>query len=133
MKKDIDFDNAWKQLITKHFKDFVDFFYPKVSQDINWDKGFTFLDKELEKLFPKNKFTKRYADKLAEVCLNNGVKKWVLVHLEIQNSKDNSIAKRMFTYYYKILDKYDKDIISLLLLTDTNKSWKPSIYKIETS
>jgi hypothetical protein len=37
----------------------------------------------------------------------------------------------MFTYRYRILDKYDKPITSLAILTDKYKSYKPNVYRYE--
>jgi hypothetical protein len=37
----------------------------------------------------------------------------------------------MFTYRYRILDKYDKPITSFAILTDKFKSFKPNVYKYE--
>ena len=124
----INYDGAWKRLVTKQFRCFVEFFFAGVSKLIDWEKGFEFLDAELEKLFPHSNEGKKYADKLVKLTLNDGNEQWVLVHLEIQNYKDETISERMFTYYYKILDLYKKNIISLLLLTDQNRIWRPEPY-----
>ncbi len=124
----INYDGAWKQLITKQFKYFLEFFYDFVAQQVDWSKGFEFLDKELEKLFPEANESKKYADKLVKLFLKDGSEQWILVHLEIQNYKDETISERMFTYYYKILDLYKRDIVSLLLLTDIDNNWRPSFY-----
>ena len=37
----------------------------------------------------------------------------------------------MFTYYYRILDKYKKPITALAILTDNNKQFHPTFYKYE--
>jgi hypothetical protein len=51
---------------------------------------------------------RRLADKLAQVWLRDGADAWVLVHVEVQGQEERAFAKRMFTYYYRILDRYDR-------------------------
>jgi hypothetical protein len=67
-------------------------------------------------------------DKLVKVFTKKGKEEWILIHIEVQGSKDKNFAKRMFTYHYRILDKYDKPITSLAILTDKHKSYKPNVY-----
>ncbi len=35
----------------------------------------------------------------------------------------------MFTYYYRIKDKYKHTIVSLAVLADENKNWRPNSYE----
>jgi predicted Rdx family selenoprotein len=70
-------------------------------------------------------------DKLIKVYRKSGKDEWVLVHIEVQGSTDKAFEKRMFKYYYRILDKYDRDITSLAILTDKSKSFHPRMYKKE--
>jgi hypothetical protein len=37
----------------------------------------------------------------------------------------------MFQYYYRILDKYNRDVTSLAILTDKSKSFNPRMYERE--
>ena len=73
-------------------------------------------------------FSPKYVDKLVKVFTKKGKEEWILIHIEVQGSRDKHFAKRMFTYHYRILDKYDKPITSLAILTDSNKSFKPHVY-----
>ena len=36
---------------------------------------------------------------------------------------------RLFQYYYRLFDRYKKPIIILAILTDDNKSWRPTSYQ----
>ena len=54
-----------------------------------------------------------------------------MVHIEVQGSTDKQFERRMLTYYYRILDKYDRDIASLAILTDKSKTFRPSKYERE--
>ena len=91
------------------------------------------MDKELELLFPNNQdeFNPKYVDKLLKVYAKSGKEEWILVHIEVQGSTDKQFERRMLTYYYRILDKYDRDIASLAILTDKSKTFRPSKYMRE--
>ena len=43
-------DNLWKEVLDFYFKEFMAFFFPTIYQDIDWNKKYEFLDKELEKI-----------------------------------------------------------------------------------
>ena len=130
MKRD---DALWKGLIEDLADDFLKFFFPNAEEVFDLNRKISFLDKELEQLFPntQDEFNPKYVDKLLKVYSKQGKEEWVLVHVEVQGSYDKTFAKRMFTYYYRILDKYDKEITALAILTDKNQSFHPMVYKKE--
>lgn len=45
-----EFDSPWKEIITQYFEQFVAFFFPETSREIDCDKGYTSLDKELRQI-----------------------------------------------------------------------------------
>lgn len=51
---DITTDQVWKSAIENYFKEFMQFFAPEISQDIDFSKGYVNLDKELAKIAPKS-------------------------------------------------------------------------------
>ncbi len=130
MKRD---DALWKALIEDLADDFLKFFYPNIENILDLNRKITFLDKELEQLFPNTQddFNPKYVDKLLKVYTKIGKEEWILVHIEVQGSTDKQFEKRMLTYYYRILDKYDKDIASLAILTDRSKTFRPNRYERE--
>ncbi|MFH0924672.1 MAG: hypothetical protein V1872_03420 [bacterium] len=111
------------------FQDFVMFFMPDLYTDVDFNKGYEFLDKELAILFPESEEGQRYVDKLTKVFLKDGTDKWILVHIEIQGYRDTEFAKRMFIYFYRVFDKYQKDLIALALFTDNYKNFNPKKYE----
>ena len=46
----------------------------------------------------------------------------------VQGAPETDFAERMFIYYYRIRDRYQKPVISLAVLTDTQPSFRPSHY-----
>ncbi len=96
------------------------------------DRGFEYLDKELDQLFPPeaNNYSPRYIDKLVKVFTRiPGGEEWILVHVEVQGCTDQDFAKCMFQYYYRILDQYDKPITAFAIFADSNKSFHPTQYE----
>lgn len=78
------------------------------------ERGFEFLDKELSELHPQPDEEKdsRFADKLVKVFHCDGVEEWVLLHVEVQDDTYDraGFAERMYTYFYRIRDRYHKPV-----------------------
>ena len=67
MKRD---DTLWKGILEDLFDDFLRFFYPNADEIFDMSRGFEFLDKELEDIFPQtDEENIRYVDKLVKVWL----------------------------------------------------------------
>ena len=60
----LDADSPWKDILEVYFPQFIKFFAPYAYQEIDWDKGYEFQDKEFQKIFPKSTTGRRYVDKL---------------------------------------------------------------------
>ena len=109
------------------------FFFPNAQELFDFSQPFQFLDKELEQLFPSNPddFSPKYADKLVKVFTKEGQERWILIHIEVQGNTDKNFSHRMFQYFYRIYDRYQRPITAFAILTDKNKSFKPN--KFETA
>lgn len=123
-----DQDSAWKDIIEELFEDFIAFFFPRIHSGIDFSKGHTFLDKELQKILKQNETGKRYADKLVKVYLTSGEEKWLLIHVEVQGYREAGLAERIYIYNYRIFDRYRKEVISAVILTDTDQGYRPKRY-----
>lgn len=126
------FDSLWKSLIEDLFPEFLRFFYPAADKTFDLKAKFEFLDKELEKLHPdKAKGPNlRFVDKLVKVRLKTGGEQWILVHIEIQGYADKHFPQRMFTYFYRILDRYRHPITAIAIFTGTTGK-TPDCYALE--
>ena len=78
------YDSPWKQALELFFPDFMTFFFPAAHGDIDWRRGYQFLDKELQQVARDAELGRRYADTLAHVWRQGGEETWVLVHVEVQ-------------------------------------------------
>lgn len=115
----IDYDTQWKLIITSLFPDFVKFFLPKAYKLIDFSQPIEFLEQELHKIIAdKYKTGKVINDKLVKVKLKSGEEKWILIHIEVQSSYDSDFTERMFTYFYRIYDRYDQKITAIAIYTN---------------
>jgi hypothetical protein len=126
-----DYDSPWKEIIELYFPSFLEFFFPLAYAEIDWNRPYQFLDKELHQLEPDAEIGKRLVDKVAKVWLLNGEEAWVLVHLEVQGQYDSKFTERMYTYNYRLFDRHKKRVISLAVLADEDPNWRPSSYNYQ--
>ncbi|WP_016953718.1 Rpn family recombination-promoting nuclease/putative transposase [Anabaena sp. PCC 7108] len=123
------YDETWKEAIGDYFDSFLAFFYPEIYQQIDWTKPPISLDKELEQITASADSKTRHADKLFQVWLLDNQEVWILIHVEVQSQYDKEFSQRMFIYNYRAFDLYQKTVISLAILGDETKSWRPSSYQ----
>ncbi len=126
-----EYDSPWKEAIENYFQEFLEFFFPLAAQGINWQRGYNFLDKELQQIAPDAEIGRRYVDKLVQVWQNDGSEKWVLIHIEVQSYEESNFAERMFIYHYRLFDRYNRSIASFAILGDERLNWKPNTYSHE--
>lgn len=130
-------DYLWKGILEHVFDDFLLFFFPEAIDKFDLKRGAVFLDKELADLFPDQTMrAPKMVDKLAKVFTKStdGVpaeEHWFLVHIEVQGYKDLDFAKRMHTYFYRILDRYQKPVTALVIFTDTDQYYRLDRYQYE--
>ncbi|MBC7525773.1 MAG: Rpn family recombination-promoting nuclease/putative transposase [Flavobacterium sp.] len=124
-------DKAWKSIIDGLFRQFVEFFMSEIYDLIDFSVEPKSLDNEFKALFPESESDDRRVDKLFEVKLKNNDIKWILLHIEVQSYKDKDFAKRMYHYYSRIFDKYDKEIEAIAVYTYKSDLYKYNEYKQE--
>lgn len=116
-EKQVDQDGLWKKVIGELFEDFLFFFIPELHQQVDFSKEPEFLDKELFQEVVDEKKGRRYVDQLVKVRLKNGRKKWILIHVEVQSSRESEFPERMFQYFYRIYDRHSEKIVALAVHT----------------
>ncbi len=126
-----EFDSPWKDVIERYFQDFILFFCPQAFGEIEWSRGFEFLDKELQQVVRDAEFGLRLVDKLAKIFRTDGDEAWVLIHIEVQSQEETNFAQRMFVYYYRIYDRYKRSVASIAVLGDERSSWRPNQFRDE--
>jgi len=125
------YDSPWKQMLQLYFQDFMQFFFPQAHAQIDWSRGFEFLDQELQQVVRDAELGKRLVDKLVKIYRIGGEESWLLIHVEVQSQEEDDFPKRMFVYNYRIFDRYDRSVASLAILGDDNIEWRPNQFGYE--
>jgi hypothetical protein len=127
-----DYDSPWKEIIEQFFPEFMSFFFPVIDGEIDWDRGYEFLDKELQKVVRESKGSGKRVDKLVRVWQKgSGQETWVAIHIEVQGQRDEKFVVRMFEYHTLLYNHYKRPIVSLVILSDDNLNWRPNGYSYE--
>jgi len=125
------YDSTWKDALEAYFPAFMELLFPEPYAGIDWDREYTFRDKELQKLDPRSAKGTRTVDKLVEVHRTDGIDALVYVHVEVQSQPQSEFPRRMFVYHYRLFDKYDGEVVSLAVLADDTPGWNPSSFVYE--
>jgi len=125
-----DYDSPWKEALARFLPDAIALFCPDVYEAIAWERGYELLDKELQKVTRDAKLGRRLADTLVRVWRKDGRDIWVLIHVEVQGRHDATLAQRLFVYYYRIFDRYQRPVLSLAILADAEPSWRPGPFEL---
>ncbi len=126
-----DLDGPWKEVLEAYFPQAMQFFFPQTAALIDWNRPHEFLDKEYQKIARDAEQGRRYADKLVKVWRIQGDEIWLLVHVEVQAQSEDGFAERMFSYNLRIFDFFGKPAISLAILCDSKRNWRPSQYSFD--
>lgn len=121
-----DYDSPWKEALERYFPEFMAFFFPFAHVDIDWGRGYNFLDKELQQVVREAALGPRRVDKLVQVWRPDGEETWVLIHVKIQGQVDPDFARRMYVYNYRLFDRYARQVASMAILTDERAGWRPA-------
>jgi predicted transposase YdaD len=124
-----DHDSPWKEALELRFPEFLELLFTNIYLLVDWHQPIAFLDKELQQILPNAENGRTYADKLVQVSFKDGQSRWVLIHVEVQDEPEAEFAQRMFQYNYRIRDKYQQEVISLAVLSDSNPKFIPNRYE----
>ena len=127
-----DQDSPWKMVLRQYFQEAIEFFFPTIAEQINWEIPVEFLDTEFQQLTPNSEIGKRLADQLVKVYQKGGNSIIILIHLEVQAEPEDIFPERIFTYLIRIFDYFHQAPISLAILCDSDENWRPSEYNFTT-
>ena len=126
-----DYDNPWKDALDDFFVHALELVYPEAYAEIDWPRGFEFLDTELQKVDPRAEVGKGIVDRLVKVWLKSGQEKWLLIHVEFQAQEKSGFPLRMFVYNVTLFLLYNQEVVSLAILGDERSNWRPGPYVTE--
>ena len=122
-------DTYWKGIIEDLAEDLLHFFFPDYVDQIDFSREIEFMDKELDQFVPDAEAKGRRVDKLLKVWLRNGAEAWFLIHIEVQGYRDTEFGLRMFQSAYRIMEKFGKPLVALVIYTDTDRRGHVSEYR----
>lgn len=125
-----DFDSPWKEALEEYLKEFFALLLPHIHDDIDWSRPYAFLDKELQQAVREAETGRRVVDKLVQVWLRSGAGIWVLIHIEVQSQQESGFAERMFVYFYRLYDRFKRQVVSIAVLADERARWRPRQFKL---
>ena len=131
MTDQADYDSPWKDVLDLFFEAAMEFFFPPAHAQIDWPRGYEFLDKELQKITADAAIGRRVVDKLVKVWLKTGQELWVLLHLEVQGQRETDFATRVYVYHFRIFDRFNAPVATFVILTDEEQNWRPTEYRTE--
>jgi hypothetical protein len=121
-----DYDSPWKEALDFYFEAFLALLFPAIHAQIDWSRGYESLDKEFQQVVREAELGRKYVDKLVKVWTKAGVECWVLIHVEVQTTREADFPLRIYVYHYRIFDRYNKPVASLAVLADDDPSWRPN-------
>jgi hypothetical protein len=124
-----DYDSPWKLALDVYFEAFLALLFPHIHTQIDWSRGYEPLDKEFQQVVREAEVRRRYVDKLVQVWLKDGAECWVLIHVEVQTTREADFPERMYVYNYRIFDRYNRDVASVAVLADDDPNWRPTGYR----
>ncbi len=130
-REQADYDSPWKEILEQFFEPCLRFFFPPLHAQIDWSQEVVFLDKELQQISFDAETGRHTVDKLVQVRLLGGAELWLLIHIEVQGQKEAAFTTRMYVYNYRLYDRYQQHVVSLAILTDENRHWRPDHYERE--
>ena len=126
-----DQDSPWKEALEHYLEQAMALLFPVIHAGIDWSQGYRFRDGELQQVVRDAETGRRYTDKLAEVYTKDGEPTWILLHVEVQGDPESGFEERMYTYHYRLYDRYRRDIVSAAVLADASPSFRPDRYVYE--
>lgn len=103
-------DRIFKEFLQRFFPDFMQLFFPNEAAYLDFSTA-TWLEQELISNFPDQKL--RVSDVVVEVGTVKGEEQIVLVHIEVEASRKESLPGRMFEYYSLLRTLRQKPVLPL--------------------
>jgi len=132
MDKPLNHDSPWKVTVEKLTRSLLEVTFPEVAAGIDWSVQPESLEQELHEITPASEIGAKRVDKLLKVRLLNGTDQWLYLHIEVQMHYDPDLPKRLFIYHYRIFDRYGVSPLTLVILGDPSRKWRPTSYHYQS-
>ena len=123
-------DILYKSIIEDFPEALLRFCYPDADEIFDFSRGVVVMDMELPELMPhrRSKREPKRTDKVLQVYTRDGRVVYVIIGVEFQGYRDPLFAERLFTYYYRLLDRFGKRVSVLVIFTDRAAASCPSSF-----
>ena len=132
MAKPLNHDSPWKVTIDQFTRSLLEVTFPEVAAGIDWSVQLESLEQELHQITPASEIGAKRVDKLLKVRLLDGTDQWLYLHIEVQMHYDPDLPKRLFIYHYRIFDRYGVSPLTLVILGDPSRKWRPTSYQYQS-
>ena len=132
MDKPLNHDSPWKVTVEQFTRSLLEVTFPEVAAGIDWSVQLESLEQELHQITPASEIGAKRVDKLLKVRLLDGTDQWLYLHIEVQMHYDPDLPKRLFIYHYRIFDKYGVSPLTLVILGDPSRKWRPTSYHYQS-
>ena len=122
-------DELWKSIVPLLWVPFLHFCLEDWVDKIDFTREPDSLDKDLKRLMPRGKAKNRSVDFLIRVYFKDGTTKCFLLHIEVQGYADPNFELRVFQYYYRIKDKFQEPLETLVIMIDEDPDYRPDNYR----
>jgi predicted transposase YdaD len=123
------YDMLWKSMIEDIMADLLLFVDPDIDKELDLDRGFEFVDKELVEVYPEaGRSNSRVVDKLVKVFPNRGGDRYILLHLEVQKNNNKEFPQRMFEYFVR-LHKRGRPVAAIAVLAGQDGKKDTGVYE----
>jgi hypothetical protein len=127
MRRKIDHDRLFKELLETFFSEFVELFFPQVYKATDLEH-IKFLQQEM--FTDVTRGEKHRVDILVETRLK-GEPGIILLHVENQASVEKEFAERMFIYFSRLYQKHRCRILPIAVFSYSQKRDEPDNFKLE--
>jgi hypothetical protein len=124
-----DYDNPWKEAVTEHFRLFAEFLLDWVARDIDWENAPVSLEQELRKAHPDVATGKGLVDCFLRLHKKGGELRFL--HVEVQGQWEDDLPHRVWVYNKKGTEVVGHEVVTIVLLVDSNPLWRPNVYHYE--
>ena len=128
----LDHDSPWKTALDQFPRSLLELTFPEAAASIDWSVEPESLEQELREITPESEVGAKRVDKLLKVRLLDGTDQWLYVHIEVQMHYDPDLPRRLFIYHYRIFDKYGVSPLTLVILGDPSRKWRPTSYHYQS-
>ena len=127
MKRQIDHDRLFKELLEHYLADFAELFFPEAYAAMDWE-SIKFLQQEV--FTDVTRGDKHLVDILVETQLK-GEPGIVLIHIENQAQTQSDFAERMFVYFSRLYQKHRRRILPIAVFSYPEIRDEADRFKIE--